>query len=219
MQIVKFRIHQNPHHTEKDSIYPEYSEVCQQSVKQPLNNDYAPADSLDTDSLIPDSSNTDSQIPDIAPAEFSNSSRNGTRLPENWVLSKEWKDWALENSSLSESQIQVECDKFRDHWYANANQRTGKKSDWFAAWRNWVRNSKPDKPQTKTTNARSSSEQVVKDFIGNQELNQIIKSVVGSKLISNTRKPISDEQMEKNRQHIAAMKEKLIPNKKMEIKP
>lgn len=32
--------------------------------------------------------------------------------------------------------------RFRDYWTANANQRTGKKSDWFAAWRTWVRKEK-----------------------------------------------------------------------------
>jgi len=59
IQIAKFKEHQNPHHTEKDSIYPDYSISCQQSVKQPLINGDTPADSL-----IPDSLNTDSLIPD-----------------------------------------------------------------------------------------------------------------------------------------------------------
>ena len=67
IQIAKFKEHQNPHHTEKDSIYPDYSEACQQSVKTPLINGDTPADllipdSLNTDSLIPDSS-----IPDSLP--------------------------------------------------------------------------------------------------------------------------------------------------------
>lgn len=34
---------------------------------------------------------------------------------------------------------------FRDHWRANANQRSGKKLDWEAAWRNWVRKEPPPK--------------------------------------------------------------------------
>lgn len=33
--------------------------------------------------------------------------------------------------------------QFRDHWLANANQRGGKKANWDAAWRTWVRREKP----------------------------------------------------------------------------
>lgn len=33
--------------------------------------------------------------------------------------------------------------QFADHWQANANRREGKKADWFAAWRTWVRREKP----------------------------------------------------------------------------
>lgn len=58
--ILNFSKHQNPHHTEKDSEYPEYSDRCNITVTTPLNNGIAPADSLllIPDSLIPDSLNT-----------------------------------------------------------------------------------------------------------------------------------------------------------------
>jgi len=61
IQIVNFRKHQNPHHTERPSEYPEYSEEFKITVKAPLNTRDTPADSL---LLIPDSLNTDSLIPD-----------------------------------------------------------------------------------------------------------------------------------------------------------
>lgn len=64
IQIVNFAKHQNPHHTEKDSEYPIYSDGCTLTVKHPLNNGITPADSL---LLIPDSCNTDSLIP-LVPA-------------------------------------------------------------------------------------------------------------------------------------------------------
>lgn len=164
IQIDKFTTHQNPHHTEKDSIYPEYSMICKQPVKQPLTNGYAPADSLNTDSLI-----TDSLITDIALADPGKPTKSGTRLPKEWGLPEEWKDWALENSTLSELQIRVECEKFKDHWHANANQRNSKKSDWSAAWRNWVRNVKPNRYQTKNIYVKSRNEQAIQDFVGNQD--------------------------------------------------
>jgi hypothetical protein len=68
IQIAKFKEHQNPHHTEKDSVYPEYSSICQQSVQQPLNNGDTPADLLIPDSLNTDSLIPDSPIPDPLPA-------------------------------------------------------------------------------------------------------------------------------------------------------
>jgi hypothetical protein len=95
IQITKFREHQNPHHTEKDSIYPEYSIACELTVKQPLNNGSTPADSLNTDSLIPDSLNTDSLnpstlIPEVvhgdntAPPEKQNDTELQAACRETW---------------------------------------------------------------------------------------------------------------------------------------
>lgn len=57
IQVKNFTIHQNPHHTEKDSEYPAYSGTLHGTVKERLNNGEAPADSilLIPDSLIPDS--------------------------------------------------------------------------------------------------------------------------------------------------------------------
>jgi hypothetical protein len=63
IQILNFSKHQNPHHTEKDSEIPEFTNDCEITVNSPLNNGYAPADSLIPDSLIPDS-----LIPDSAPS-------------------------------------------------------------------------------------------------------------------------------------------------------
>lgn len=68
IQVAKFKEHQNPHHTEKNSTYPSYSDSCKITVKAPLITGDAPADSL-----IPDSLNTDSLIHDSlsSPAEKS----------------------------------------------------------------------------------------------------------------------------------------------------
>jgi hypothetical protein len=99
------------------------------------------------------------------PADSGEPTKNGTRLPADWVLPKVWGTWALENSNLSESQIRLEAEKFKDHWLANANQRNGKKSDWLAAWRNWVRSAKPGM-QTKTQQVKANNERAVDEFVG-----------------------------------------------------
>ena len=64
----------------------------------------------------------------------------GSALEADWFLPKEWGEWAIsEYPHLSAATVRFIADKFRDHWIANSNQREGKKSDWKAAWRNWVR--------------------------------------------------------------------------------
>lgn len=175
LQIAKFKEHQNPHHTEKDSIYPDYSTTCKLSVKQPLNNGITPADSLNTDSLIPDSLNTDSSIPltlipDIDGAENSAPKKqNGTALPKDWVLPNAWGKWAIENSTMNAQQIRAEAEKFKDHWHANANQAKAKKADWEATWRNWIRNSSPQKSMTKTQAILANNDKAITKFIADEQ--------------------------------------------------
>jgi len=72
------------------------------------------------------------------------STKKGTALPADWVLPKAWGDWALsEKPELQADDVRRMADTFRDHWVANSNRAIGKKADWLATWRNWVRNSKP----------------------------------------------------------------------------
>lgn len=64
----------------------------------------------------------------------------GTRLPTDWHLPKAWGEWALsERPAWTADRVRQEAEKFRDHWFANANQANGKKADWEATWRNWIR--------------------------------------------------------------------------------
>ncbi len=72
IQVTNFKKHQNPHKTEKDSIYPALSEGCLLTVNNTLNNGSRPADSLLplTDSLLP---LTDSGFP---PTSQKSSPRN-----------------------------------------------------------------------------------------------------------------------------------------------
>jgi hypothetical protein len=52
-------------------------------------------------------------------------------LPEDW------------RAFCAAERPRLDADKtffqFRDHWLANANQARGRKADWFAAWRTWIR--------------------------------------------------------------------------------
>jgi hypothetical protein len=63
-----------------------------------------------------------------------------TRLPQDWKLPKTWGEFALaEQPTWIDDHVRREADKFRDYWVAKAGKDATKR-DWFATWRNWVRN-------------------------------------------------------------------------------
>lgn len=62
--------------------------------------------------------------------------KRGKRLDVE-VLPDEWRDWAIGQGHMRPL---GEWDQFRDYWISKPGQG-GVKLDWFATWRNWVRNS------------------------------------------------------------------------------
>lgn len=71
---------------------------------------------------------------------------HATRLPEDWVLPRDWGEWAL-SEGWAEQHIRAEAERFRDHWIAAGGQNA-RKRDWKATWRNWMRRT----PKLKTIN-------------------------------------------------------------------
>jgi hypothetical protein len=72
-----------------------------------------------------------------------------TRLPQDWALPDEWRDWAAsERKDLDPIKT---AEQFRDYWAAKPG-KDGRKTDWQATWRNWVRNQRTPQP-VKTTQA------------------------------------------------------------------
>ena len=66
-------------------------------------------------------------------------STRGTRLPEDWKLSEDQKDFCLkERPDLDPIKVSA---GFKDYWISVAGAK-GVKKDWDATWRNWVRNQK-----------------------------------------------------------------------------
>jgi uncharacterized protein YdaU (DUF1376 family) len=69
--------------------------------------------------------------------------KRGSRLAQDWFLTKAMGDWATqERPDLDVRQV---AEQFKDYWVAQAGQK-GVKLDWDATWRNWVRNTKAVKP-------------------------------------------------------------------------
>ena len=62
--------------------------------------------------------------------------QRGSRLPTDWTLPNEWKQWA--ESERQDLDIAKVADGFRDFWISKAGSG-GVKLDWQATWRNWIR--------------------------------------------------------------------------------
>ena len=63
--------------------------------------------------------------------------QRGSRLPQDFVLLKEWSDFCTQQRP--DLNLQNTFDSFKDFWVAKAGSG-GVKLDWLATWRNWVRN-------------------------------------------------------------------------------
>lgn len=70
------------------------------------------------------------------PPDGTASTPRGTRLPTDWQLPEDWREWCLENRPDLDPDATAEC--FRDHWHAKSG-RDATKVDWLVTWRNWCR--------------------------------------------------------------------------------
>lgn len=80
------------------------------------------------------------------PSSSSSSSPSGlkadaraTRLPADWILPNAWSEWAEKEKGWSSEKAKQVSASFKDYWIAKAG-KDGRKLDWYATWRNWVRN-------------------------------------------------------------------------------
>jgi len=69
----------------------------------------------------------------------------GSRLPSDWVLSRELGEWAMQDCGMTREAVKAEAEKFADYWHGVAGAK-GRKADWAATWRNWCRNAKVAAP-------------------------------------------------------------------------
>lgn len=61
----------------------------------------------------------------------------GARLPDDFRLPGEWRDWA-KSEGWADVDIDDQAARFADHWHAQPG-KDGRKTDWLATWRNWMR--------------------------------------------------------------------------------
>lgn len=63
-------------------------------------------------------------------------SPNGSRLPPDWTLPGDWRAWA--EQERPDVDVIRESRVFADYWASQAGAK-GRKADWQATWRNWIR--------------------------------------------------------------------------------
>lgn len=89
-----------------------------------------------------ESNATHNTLPITQDTKHIKENKRGSRLSQDFCLPKEWCDFLVEQRP--ELNAQQTFEKFKDYWIAQAGQK-GVKLDWFATWRNWVRNTNAPK--------------------------------------------------------------------------
>lgn len=85
----------------------------------------------------------------VAPPQAAAPTAIGSRLPTEWTLPEPWREWAeAERPGLN---LAVVAASFKDFWIAKPG-KDGRKSDWQATWRNWVRNQRQNTQQSGRSN-------------------------------------------------------------------
>lgn len=97
------------------------------------------------------------QVPDLLGGVQGGMPRkNATRLPEGWQPSAELLAWAAEKAPHVDPERETE--RFTDHWRGKPG-RDGRKLDWDATWRNWMRNAEDRQgPRDRPVNRRQAAD-------------------------------------------------------------
>lgn len=80
-----------------------------------------------------------------------------SRLPKPFVLPAEWSDWA--RAKRPELDPQAVAEKFADYWHGIGG-KGGRKLDWPATWRNWVRDERAPAASAQTFKERDTANAV-----------------------------------------------------------
>jgi len=93
-------------------------------------------DSLETERETETEKETEREV-DAKPPTSAKS--QATRLDADWELPDDWAIWAKQERP--ELNVNAIADGFKDYWISQPGVK-GRKADWFATWRNWIRNQK-----------------------------------------------------------------------------
>lgn len=108
--------------------------VRQKSDQDKGVSDTSPSKSGKSDAPDPTSTNTNTSSREKQKQE--RGSPSGSRLPKDWALPDDWREWA--QAERDDVDVQAEAAKFADHWHSVPGAKA-RKTDWQATWRNWIR--------------------------------------------------------------------------------
>ena len=108
-------------------------------TRQPLPG--GPATTAGLTTFEPSPNHQDEPLTPITPngviPPLEKNTAHGSRLPEGWTVPD--PEWSKALESLGGyAAAMLELDRFRDYWTAVPGAK-GRKADWPATWRNWVR--------------------------------------------------------------------------------
>ena len=76
------------------------------------------------------------QKPTPSSSSSSSNSIKASRLPTDFQIPVDWKQWA--KTERSDIDVEMEAESFKDYWSSKGGKEACK-TDWLATWRNWVR--------------------------------------------------------------------------------
>ena len=82
-------------------------------------------------------------------------------MPDDWTPPQDWIVWAMEHTGWGRERVLDVADRFRDYWISVAGAK-GRKRNWMATWRNWVRRDLDDSGNRAPSTVRS------RPAVGNQ---------------------------------------------------
>ena len=101
-----------------------------------------------------------------------NGTNSGTRLPVDWTPTDAHRRAARQIiSGITDVEIDMIADKFRDHWVAKPGEN-GRKLDWMATWRNWLRNELRFRSRPATGGRRVSPHRIGRQDYGGTRIPQ-----------------------------------------------
>lgn len=102
-------------------------------------------------------------------AKASSPRKRGTRIPDDFTVSPEMREWFTANCPNVDGRLETE--KFINYWQAKSG-RDATKIDWPATWRNWMLNAQERAPRAgkPTTTDRTAKVQALKRNNGPERL-------------------------------------------------
>lgn len=141
--------------------------------ENPVGSENKPTDNLNKELLI---TNQELETPPLSPAGGKTKASRKCRIPDQFLLTKEMREWAQD--AVPAVNLKTETENFCDYWRGQG----GTKADWVATWRTWMRKAQADtqrggrggyKPFNKQEAIEAANQRVVDQVIAQEEARKL----------------------------------------------